>query len=380
MRKLINSDDYRRAAEKRLPRIIFDVLEGGALDEVTMRRNREDLVALRLQQRIMRDVSKIDLGITVLGRSLAAPVMITPMGFLTLFHPKSDVAMARAAHQAGTVFVHSAWSNTALEDVVAAAPGAVWAQLNLWPDESLVEKRLEQAAALGIDVLVIAGDVSLFSKRERDIHNGAALPPRPSIRGALNAARKLRWMRNIAFGPRFTLGDVRIGDKAMSLRQMDQFLADYENPSMTWLDVARIRANWPGKLVIKGIMSGDDALAAQDAGVDAVFVSNHGGRQLDAQSSSTRALREVAASVGGGLEILVDSGIRRGSDIVKLHALGAAACLIGRPAVYGLTVAGEAGVRAILRELTEETAVALGYVGATSLADVDRSALFSEDR
>lgn len=373
----INSDDYRRASAKKLPRMVFDYLEGGALDEITVRSNRDDLLDMCLRQRIMRDVSNTDVGVTVLGKSLGAPVLISPMGLLTLFHPHADIAMARAASEAGTVFVHSAWSGAPLEEVASAAPGAVWAQVNLWRNESLVEQRLERAAAAGIDTLVIAGDVSVSDKRERDMRNGFAMPPRPGIRNSLNAARKLRWMTNFALGPRVTFGDQRVGTKTMSLRQMAQFMADNKNDSMTWQDVSRIRSQWLGKLVVKGVMSPDDALAARDAGVDAVFVSNHGGRQFDAQTSTTRALGEIASVVGRDIEILIDGGIRRGSDVVKLHALGATACLIGRPAVYGVTVAGEAGVKAILNELAEETAVALGFVGAKSLSDVDQSVLFS---
>ena len=367
MTKLVNVEDYRRITRRRLPRIVFDYLEGGALDELTLRSNIEDLQALRLQQSILCDVSAVSLERTVLGARLRSPLLISPMGLLTLFQRDADLAMARAAHAAGTIFVHSAWSGTPLSEVAAAAPGSVWAQLSIWKDARLTEEHIDRAEAAGVDVLVLAGDVSASSKRERDLHNGFGMTAIPTLRGALNAARKPRWLCNLLFGPRISFGDQSLDNKPLTLAQMHEFMDTYENDAVTWEDVARLRTRWGGKLVIKGVMSAADAKLARDAGVDAVFVSNHGGRQFDAQPSTTRALEEVAAAVGGDMEILVDGGIRRGSDLVKLTALGASACLIGRPAVYGLVGGGQAGVSAVLEILAGEAASAMAFTGATSL-------------
>ena len=367
MARLVNVEDYRRLARHRLPKIVFDYLDGGALDEVTLRHNIDDLNRLRLRQSILRDVSRVDLARTVLGARVGAPVLISPMGLLSLFGRDADVAMARAARAAGTIFIHSAWSGTPLRTVAAAAPGSVWAQLSVWRDPRLTDEHLERVASAGIDVLVLAGDVNVSSKRERDLHNGFGMTGAPSARGILNAARKPRWLANLVFGPRISFGDQSVDGKPLSLRQMNQFMHDGENSALSWQDVEALRDRWPGKLVIKGVMSGDDAKQARSIGVDAVFVSNHGGRQFDDQPSTTRALEEVAAAVGGDVEILVDGGIRRGSDIVKLTALGASACLIGRPAVYGLVGDGQRGVAAVLDILAEEAAVALAFTGATRL-------------
>jgi L-lactate dehydrogenase (cytochrome) len=367
MPTLVNVEDYRTLTRRRLPKIVFDYLEGGALDEITLRSNIEDLQALRLQQSILCDVSNASLERIVLGTKVRTPILISPMGLLSLFHHDSDVAMARAAHAAGTVFIHSAWSGTPLSEVAAAAPGSVWAQLSMWKDPGLTEDHITRAEAAGIDVLVLAGDVSVSSKRERDLHNGFGMTAIPTVRGALNAARKPRWLSNLVFGPKISFGDQSINNKPLNLKQMHEFMDHNENDALTWKDVEDLRNRWSGKLVIKGVMSAHDAKRARDIGVDATFVSNHGGRQFDAQPSTTRALEEVVAAIGGDVEILVDGGVRRGSDIVKLTALGATACLIGRPAVYGLVAGGQAGVSSVLKILADEAAAALAFTGATRL-------------
>jgi isopentenyl diphosphate isomerase/L-lactate dehydrogenase-like FMN-dependent dehydrogenase len=366
--------DLRGVAARRLPRMVMDFLEGGALDEVTLRANVDDLTAVLLQQRVMRDVCDIDVAVTVLGTTLRTPVAIAPMGLLTLFRPDADVSLARAAHDSGTVFVHSAWSGTPLSEVADAAPGSVWSQVTFWPDARLVDQHLQRAHDAGIEVLVVAADVSVSSKRDRDLRNGFTMAGRPAARSVLNAARKPRWLRGFLTGPRVTFGDQSVDGKPMNLRQMQEFM-EHENAAATWRDVERIRSAWPGRVVVKGIMCADDAHTAIDAGADAVYVSNHGGRQFDAQPSTTAALPSIAEAVAGRVPVLVDGGIRRGSDIVKMTALGADLCLVGRPDVYGLVHSGAAGVRTALDVLSQEASVALAFTGTTSLPDVDRSVL-----
>ncbi|MDQ8705538.1 alpha-hydroxy acid oxidase [Streptomyces sp. LHD-70] len=370
----VSINDFRCVARRRLPRIVYDYLEGGALDEITLRSNITDLAALHLRQSIMNDVSDIDLSTTVLGQTLRTPALISPMGLLSLFHRDADIALARAARDAGTVFVHSAWSGLPLKKVAAAAPGAVWCQAAIWPDQRLVDQHLDRAEAADVPVLVLAGDVSVSSKRERDLRNGFTMAARPSPRSVLNAARKPRWVANFLFGPRITFGDQTIEGRAMNLREMGEFLHD-DNAAVSWDDVARIRKRWHGKLAVKGVMNAQDALRAVDAGADAIFVSNHGGRQFDAQPSTVSALAEIAQAVDGQAEVLVDSGIRRGSDLVKMRALGATAGLIGRPAVYGLVHSGQAGVAAVLDILRDEAATALAFTGNTTLNTLNTSAL-----
>ncbi len=359
--------DARRVAARRLPRMVMDFLEGGALDEITLRANRQDLDQLRLQQRVLRDVSDVDVRARPFGVPFGAPVAIAPMGLLTLFQPGADIALARAARAAGTVFVHSAWSGTPLADVAAAAPGSVWSQVAFWPDGRLVDQHLERAEHAGIRTLVVAADVSVSSKRERDLRNGFTMAGRPTAGSVLDALRHPGWLARFLAGPRVAFGDQTADGRPMTLRQMEAFM-EHENASATWTDVAALRARWPGRIVVKGIMTPDDARAAMDVGADAIYVSNHGGRQFDAQPSTVAALPDVVAAVAGRAPVLVDGGVRRGSDVVKMSALGADLCFVGRPVVYGLVAGGSAGARRVLDLLTEETAVALAFTGTVTLS------------
>lgn len=378
MSRLVSTADYRAVARKRLPRIIFDFLEGGALDEVTLRANTDDLAALPLRQRVLGGTFTADLGTTVLGHRLATPVAIAPMGLLSLFRPDADVAMAKAARTAGSVFVHSAWSGAPLLDVAAAAPGAVWAQVALWADRAVTEAHLARVRSAGIDVLVLPADVGLSSKRERDLRNGFTMAGRPRPGGILDAARRPRWsagfLATFLTGRRVAFRDQSVDGHAMTLRQMDAFMHEGAQRA-SWDDVRDLRRRWSGRLVIKGIMTAQDARTAVDHGADGVYVSNHGGRQFDGQSSTVRALPEVVDAVDGRAAVLVDGGIRRGADLVRMRALGADLALIGRPAVYGLMHSGEAGVSDLISMLREEADVATAFTGNTQLSAVNREVL-----
>lgn len=378
--RVVSVQDMRTTAQRRLPRMIFDFLDGGALDEVTLRENESDLARLRLRQRVLQDISRCELSTEVLGRRIDMPLMIAPMGLLGLFHPEGDLALARAATRNGTVFVHSAWSGWPLEDVAREAPGSTWSQTAFWTDAGITRDHVDRAAAAGVEVLVIAGDVAVSSKRERDLHHGLAMPPRPTLRDIANTARKPRWLAGLArltTGPKLTYGNYRINGRRMRLNEMYSFMRANENRAATWADVERLRNDWSGKIVIKGVMTAEDARTAAHVGVDAVMVSNHGGRQFDAQPSAMSALPEVVAAAGTDMEVFVDGGIRRGADVVKCLALGARACLVGRPAAYGLAVHGQAGVERILELLRDEIAVALGFVGRSDVNGLDPSVLNS---
>ncbi len=381
--KVVSVRDMRRAAQRRLPRMIFDFIDGGALDELTLHENESDLARLRLRQRVLQDVSSCELATDVLDRRIGMPLMIAPMGLLGLFHPHGDLALARAAARSGTVFVHSAWSGWSVEDVVREAPGSTWSQLAFWTDAGITRDHIDRAAAGGIEVLVIAGDVAVSSKRERDLHHGLAMPPRPTLRDIANITRKPTWLTGLArlaAGPKLTYGNYRIDGRRMRLNEMYSFMRANENRSATWADVEKLRNEWHGKIVVKGVMTAEDTRSAAQVGVDAVIVSNHGGRQFDAQPSTMRALAEVVTSAGDELEVFVDGGVRRGSDVVKCLALGAKACLVGRPAAYGLAVNGEAGAERVLDLLRDEIVVALGFVGRSNVNKLDSTVLHAADR
>ena len=381
--KVVSVRDMRRAAQRRLPRMIFDFIDGGALDELTLHENESDLARLRLRQRVLQNVSSCELATDVLDRRIGMPLMIAPMGLLGLFHPHGDLALARAAARSGTVFVHSAWSGWSVEDVVREAPGSTWSQLAFWTDAGITRDHIDRAAAAGIEVLVIAGDVAVSSKRERDLHHGLTMPPRPTLRDIANMTRKPTWLTRLArlaAGPKLTYGNYRIDGRRMRFNEMYSFMRANENRSATWADVEKLRNEWHGKIVVKGVMTSEDARSAARVGVDAVIVSNHGGRQFDAQPSTMRALTEVVTSAGDELEVLVDGGVRRGSDVVKCLALGAKACLVGRPAAYGLAVDGEAGAQRVLDLLRDELVVALGCVGRSNVNKLDSTVLHPADR
>lgn len=380
--KIVSVQDMRRVAQRLLPRMVFDFLEGGALDEQTLRENQTDFASLRLRQRILQDISSSDLQTDVLGQRIAMPLMISPMGLLGLFHHHGDLAMANAAKRGGIIFVHSAWSGWALEDVVNEAPDSTWCQISLWADAGITRDHIDRAAAAGVEVLVIAGDVAVSSKRERDLHHGLAMSPRPTLRDIANTAMKPTWLTRLArlaAGPKLTYGNYRIDGRRMRRTEMYGFMRTNENRAATWADVEELRDRWSGKIVVKGVMTADDTRHAAQVGVDAVIVSNHGGRQFDAQSSTIRALPEVLAVAGDDMEVFVDGGIRRGSDIVKCLALGAKACLIGRPAAYGLAANGESGVKRALDILQDEMRIALGFVGHTDISRLDPSVLQEAD-
>src|SRR5664280_825813 len=275
-RNMVNVADMRKIAKRRLPRMVFDYLDGAALDEVTLRENAADLEHLRLRQRVLQDVSQSHLETDVLGQRVALPIMISPMGALTLVHPDADLALARAAVRAGTIFIHSAWSGTPLEEVAKVAPHSTWAQIAFWKDKGITRGHVDRAAAAGVNVLVVAGDVGVSSKRERDLHHRFDYRARPLLRDMLDAATKPAWLTRFALGRKVTYGNYQIDGRPMRLNEMGPFMHENDNPGSTWADVEELRSRWSGKIVVKGVMTADDTRQAVRSGVDAVIVSNHG--------------------------------------------------------------------------------------------------------
>lgn len=380
MRKNIHSiQDIQAAARRRLPRMVFDFLEGGALDELTLRRNRDQLDAQLLAQRVLVDTAGSSVRTRILGTDVDLPLIVSPMGLLTVCHPDADVAIAGAAADAGSVFIHSPWSGCSLDEVADAAPGRVWAQISFWRDAAQTHQHVEHARALGIDTLVIAGDVAVSSKRDRDLRHGTGMPPRPPLRDVVDTALHPGWVLRWLSGRPMTWGSYRIDGRRIRMGEMEHWMAGNENPSATWDDVARLRAQWQGKIVVKGIMSAEDARTAVAHGVDGVFVSNHGGRQFDGQRSTIEVLPRIVDAVAGQAEIIVDGGIRRGSDVAKALALGADAVSAGRPFAYGLAAAGRMGVDRAFAVLHDELLTAMGFVGATDLHGLTRRSLDSFD-
>jgi L-lactate dehydrogenase (cytochrome) len=371
--------DYRELARRRLPRQLFDYVDGGAYEETTLRANVADLERTLLRQRVMRDVSVRDLTVTVLGHRLSMPVILGPVGLGGMLARRAEVQAARAAEAAGVRFVESTVSICSVEEVAAATSTPPWFQLYVMRDRGYAEDLMGRARAAGVPVLVLTIDLAVTGARHRDTRNAlTGAPPTwaKALRG-LDLATHVRWARDVGIkGRPHTFGNLeKAVPGASSPASFRRWVNHQFDPSVTWDDVAWIRAHWDGRLVVKGVLDAEDARRAVDAGVDGVIVSNHGGRQLDSVSSTARALPAVADAVGDQVEVLADGGVRTGLDVVKMTALGARAVLIGRVWVWAVAARGEAGVRHILEVMRSDIDVALALTGHTSIADIDRSAL-----
>ncbi len=364
--------DLREAARRRLPKMVFDFVEGGAEGELSIAANRTAIDAVELAPSYLVDVADREVSTTVLGQPVSLPFLLAPAGLATLVHREGELAAARAAAAAGTVFAVSTGSGYSLEDIAAAAPeGRRWFQLYLWKSPEVVRSLVDRARDAGYEALVLTVDVPVVGKRERDLRNGMSLPPRIRLNSALDTARRLRWLRQLVTGPDITFGslvEMGIGDDASAIgAYVDRELAD---PSRTWDDVAWLRREWDGPLLVKGVITVADAEAAVRWGADGVIVSNHGGRQLDSVPGTFEMLPRIAEAVGDQAEVLVDGGCQRGADVVKARALGAQAAMGGRSWFWGLAVDGEAGVARMLDIYRTDIDRTLALVGRRRFDDI----------
>jgi L-lactate dehydrogenase (cytochrome)/(S)-mandelate dehydrogenase len=376
-RRGYNVAAVRDLARRTLPRPVFDFADGGAEDERTLRRNEASFGEIELLPSPLNGAATRDLAVTLFGKTLSLPVMIGPTGLAGLFWPDGEIAAARAAAAAGTAYCLSHGSVCTLEALAATGVSPRWMQVFVYKDRGFTRELTERAAAAGYDALVLTIDNQLLGNRERDIRNGFTIPPRFGPLELMAMATRAGWLwRMKAEFPRLTFGNyVRPGEKA-DLKTLAGRMGSLLDPSMSWADVDEIRRIWKGPLVIKGVLDPGEARMAASRGADAVIVSNHGGRQLDGAASSLDALPWVVEAVGGRIPVLIDGGIRRGSDAVKALALGAALCLIGRPQLFGLSVAGEAGVAHVLDIYRREIDRTMGLLGVRSIAEIDRKVIF----
>jgi len=374
--RVLNIDDLRRAAKRRLPRVVFDYIDGGAEDERTLRANCQAFQTVTFRPRGAVATPVCDLRTTVLGTSLPMPLILAPVGSCRLMYPRGEEAAARAAGAAGITYTLSTLSGCRLEDVAAAAKGPVWYQLYLVGGRDCAVAAIERARNAGFSALVVTVDTAVAGMRERDLRNGA----KELLGGKLGAMlpfvnqllTKPRWLAAfLADGGLMKFENVVIPGKGPMLYA--DVTAALEQSVVTWNDLTWIRQAWNGPIVIKGIHTGEDARRAVDAGANAVVVSNHGGRQLDGVAPTLRALSEVVAGVGDRTDVLLDGGIRRGSDIVKGLCLGARAVMAGRAYVYGLGAAGSAGVARAIEILQTDLVRTLKLLGCASVAELNES-------
>jgi L-lactate dehydrogenase (cytochrome) len=379
--RIVNVDDLRNAAHRRLPKAVFGYLDGGADDEITLRDNSKAFSELRFRPRNAVDARECDLSTTVLGQRIEFPALLAPVGYSRLFHPQGELAGASAAGRAGTIFCVPTLSGYRLEDVKARSRCPVWYQLYPVGGRAIAESALARAKNAGFSALMVTIDTPRSGNRERDKRNGVS-----ELKGD-SLVRKVRYLPDLFMHPRWLAGflldqgngllpNIMIpGRGPMKLSELEDLPAEMDRWLVTWEDLEWIRNVWTGPIVVKGIQTDDDARRAVNAGAQGIVVSNHGGRQLDSVSASLRVLPSVVSAVGAQTEVLMDSGIRRGSDVVKALCLGARAVLVGRAFVYGLAAQGETGIDSALSILREEIKRTMTLLGARTIRDLDASFL-----
>jgi L-lactate dehydrogenase (cytochrome)/(S)-mandelate dehydrogenase len=371
----------RELARRTLPTSVFDFADGAAEDERTLRRSEAAFTDIELVPRPLNGVGGRDLSVTLFGRRLSMPIIVGPTGLAGLLWPDGELAAARATAAAGTAYVLSHGSVCTLEQLAATGAAPRWMQVFIYKDRGFTRELTERAAAARYDALVLTIDNQLTGNRERDVRNGFTIPPRLGPAQIASMAMKMGWawrmrnhLRKVTFANYVRPGEIS------DIRTLGGRVASLLDPSMSWKDVDALRHIWKGPLILKGILHPAEAKTAIDHGVDAVIVSNHGGRQLDGAPASIDALPAVVATVEGRMPVLVDGGFRRGVDVVKALALGATACLIGRPQLWGLATAGEAGVAQVLDIYRREIDRVMGLCGATRIADIGPDLIFSRPR
>ncbi len=375
-RRAYSSAAMRMLARARLPRPVFDFADGGAEDEFTLRRNEAAFDEYALLPRPLDGAAGRDLSITLRGQRLAMPVIIGPAGLAGLFWPDGERCAARAATAAGTAFCLSHGSVCTLEELAATGAAPRWMQVFIYRDRGFTRELAQRAADSGYDALVLTTDNQLLGNRERDIRNGFSIPPRFGLAGLAGMALKAEWLWRMRRAiKRVTFGNYVHPGETADIKTLGSRMASLLDPSMSWQDVEQLRKAWRRPLILTGVLHPEEARMAVERGLDAIVVSNHGGRQLDGAPGTLDALPAIVHAVAGRIPILIDGGIRRGGDVVKALALGATACLVGRPQLWGLAVAGEAGVAHMLSIYRTEIDRVMGLCGAPSIADITQDLL-----
>jgi L-lactate dehydrogenase (cytochrome) len=374
LRTAITVEDMRRIAKRRLPRGVFDYIDGGAEDERTLANNSAAFGQIEFCPNILRDVSEIDVSSTLLGKPVSMPLVLAPTGYTRLTHSEGELSVARAAERAGIPYSLSTMSTRSIEEVGSVSDGAKWFQVYTWKDRGLVREMVERAAASGYEAIILTVDTAVLGKRERDARRGFSIPPRIGPGTIIDGIVHPAWTYDFITHDPLTFANVAHLDQYGSDGDMGrgQYVMMNFDQKLAWSDVEWLQSVWSGPIVLKGIQTVDDAKRAVDAGVQAIALSNHGGRQLDDAPAPISLVEPVAQVVQGRAEIICDGGVRRGSDIVKAIALGATACSIGRPYLYAMGAAGERGVDQILGFFREGIARTMALSGRTTIAEIDR--------
>jgi L-lactate dehydrogenase (cytochrome) len=371
-----NLQDFVQAARLRLPKPLFHYIEGGADDELTKRANSQAFERYSLVPHYLHDIRKVDMRRTVFGCELEWPLLLSPTGMTRVFHPAGEIAVAAEAARAGVAYALSTMATTSIEDVARASSGPKLYQLYLLNDDALNVEMIDRCKAAGFDAICLTVDTVVAGNRERDLRHGLTVPPRLGRRNLLAFAQRPAWCLGYLAGGGISLPNVPAGENG-SLGTLAAFFAAKMEQNITWARVERLMQHWGKPFVIKGLQSVQDAREAAAAGVAGIILSNHGGRQLDGGAATIDLLANIVDAVGDQLEVVLDGGVRRGSHIVKALAMGARACMIGRPYLHGLSAFGQPGVRRVLQLLREETARTLGLLGCANLGELSRQHLLA---
>lgn len=369
-------EDLRQLAKRRVPRMFYDYVDCGSWTEGTYRANSADLAKIQFRQRVGVDISRRSLATTMLGEAVTMPVALAPTGLTGMQHADGEILAARAAEACGVPFTLSSMSICSIEDVAEHTTRPFWFQLYVVKDRAFIERLVDRARAAGCSALVLTLDLQVQGQRHKDIKNGLSTPPRPTLANLLDMATKPRWCLGMLGTKRRGFGNILGHVEGVSdVRSLSTWVAEQFDPTLSWEDVRWLRRIWDRKLVLKGIMTPEDAEKAFAVGADAIVVSNHGGRQLDGAPSTVQALPGIASKVGERLEVFVDGGIASGQDVLRMRALGARGAFIGRSFLYGLGALGEEGVRLCLEIIRKELDVTMALCGVTNIENVDRSIL-----
>lgn len=376
--KITCVEDFRRLAERRVPRMFYDYADSGSWTEGTYRSNEEDFHKLKFRQRVAVDIEKRTHRSTMVGIDVAMPVAIAPTGLTGMQHADGEILGARAAEKFGIPFTLSTMSICSIEDIAAHTHKPFWFQLYVMRDRDFIERLIDRAKAANCSALVLTLDLQVLGQRHKDIRNGLSTPPKPTLANLINLATKPRWCMSMLGTKRRSFGNIVGHAKGVGdLSSLSSWTAEQFDPRLSWKDLEWVKKRWGGKVILKGVMDAQDARLAVECGADAIVVSNHGGRQLDGAPSSISALPHIAHAVGKEIEVWMDGGIRSGQDVLKAIALGAKGTMIGRPFLYSLGAMGEAGVLRCLQIIANELDITMAFCGHTDIHNIDRSILLN---
>ena len=369
-------EDQRQIAKRKVPKMFYDYADTGSWTESTYNLNEKDFEKIRFRQRVGIDVSSRSTRMTMLGQDLPMPMALAPIGMAGMQYPDGEILSAKAAEEFGIPFTLSTMSICSIEDVASNTSMPFWFQLYVMRDRAFMKRLISRAEAAQCSALMVTLDLQILAQRHKDVQNGLSAPPKLNLKNLLNICTKLNWCFQMLKTKRRNFGNIFGHVKGIDdMSSLSDWVTSQFDPSLDWKDVSEIRSIWDGKLILKGIMDSEDAIAAVQAGADAIIVSNHGGRQLDGTISSIDALPRILDVVGNKCEVWMDGGIRSGQDILRAVALGATGTLIGRAFLYGLGASGQNGVFQTLEILRKELDLTMGLCGLKNLADVDKSIL-----